>query len=123
MNFSEIKDNAKKLSRELRNKSTSAERILWTYLRNRKLDNLKFLRQHRIFFNFENEIRFFIADFYCASKKLIIEVDGDIHLNRQEEDLIREKIIKSLGYRIIRFNNKEIINNLEGVINKIKINI
>ena len=121
MNISELKDNARKLSRELRKKSTEAEKTLWTYLRNRKLNNIKFLRQHRIFFDYENEKRFFIADFYCADKSLIIEVDGEVHLNREEEDAIRENILKNLGYRVIRFNNKEVIENIGGVINKIKV--
>ena len=119
MNISELKDNARKLSRELRKKSTEAEKTLWTYLRNRKLNNIKFLRQHRIFFDYENEKRFFIADFYCAGKKLIIEVDGEVHLNREDEDAIRENILKNLGYRVIRFNNKEVIDNVERVIKKI----
>ncbi len=120
MNFSEIKNNAKNISRELRKNSTEAEKILWSYLRNRKLNKIKFLRQHRIFFKFFNQIRFFIADFYCADKKIIIEVDGEIHLNRSEEDKIRENILIDLGYKIIRFNNKEVLENIQGVIKKIK---
>ncbi len=64
----------------------------------------------------------YIADFYCAQKKLIIEIDGSIHNKRGEKeyDEAREDVLKSAGYTIIRFKNKEVENNLPKVIEMIK---
>lgn len=97
------------LARTLRKNSTSAERKLWGLVRNRKLNNLKFRRQV--------PVGSFIVDFLCEEKNIIIELDGGQH-NIPENILLdeeRTEFLKSKGYRIIRFWNNEVENNLEGV--------
>jgi histidinol dehydrogenase len=98
----------------MRNNMTHAESILWNEIRNNKL-GVKFRRQV--------VINYYIADFLSNSANLIIEVDGDSHLNREDYDNYRTIVIKNYGYKIIRFKNEEIIQNLSEVINKIKIEI
>ena len=96
-------------ARELRRNSTGAESLLWANLRNRKFLNLKFLRQHPFIYQvINNRPYYFIADFYCAEKKLVIEVDGKIHDFQVEEDLHREDILKSLDLNILRVKNEEV---------------
>ncbi|MBT7491669.1 MAG: endonuclease domain-containing protein [Bacteroidetes bacterium] len=98
---------------ELRKHMTKAELILWEELRNKKLLGLKFRRQH--------PISRFIADFYCHKHKLVIELDGEIHLKNDVaiNDKKREDEIKSLGITVLRFKNNEIINHLESVLQQI----
>jgi len=100
-------------AKELRKEMTSAEKILWEHLRNRQLGGFKFRRQH--------PIGSFVADFYCAECKLVIEIDGDIHLSQIEADAERTAIIESFGYRVIRFRNAEVTTDLQSVLNKILI--
>ena len=100
------------IARTLRKQQTQAESILWDRLKNRKFLNLKFRRQH--------VIQGFIADFYCHELKLIIEADGKIHDTQKEYDMNRDFIINKSGTTILRFNNNEIINNIQNVINAIK---
>lgn len=102
-----------KLARELRQNSTEAEMKLWKALRNRKLLNLKFRRQH--------PIDSYIVDFYCHEKKIIIEVDGNIHNLPDEKkfDQFRENKLKQLGLNIVRFKNEEVLNNLDSVLKKL----
>ena len=87
---------------------TEAEQIVWGLVRNRKLDGKKFLRQHP--FAYENTFdlpKFFIADFYCAEEKLVVELDGKIHEFQKEYDLWRTSVINELGMRILRINNED----------------
>ena len=58
-------------------------------------------------------------DFYCAEKKLIVEIDGGYHIERQEEDALRDKILTEQGYNVIRFTNHHVDNSLEDVLVKI----
>ncbi len=94
---------------ELRNNMTKAEKILWQELRNRDLFKARWKAQH--------PIDIFVVDFYCHKYKLVIEVDGDIHLKEeiQERDDGREHDIEKLGISILRFTNKEIFENIESV--------
>ena len=99
---------------------TVAEKLLWLNLRNRRFLNLKFLRQHPIIYQvFQNKPLYFIADFYCAEKRLVIEVDGKIHDFQIEEDLHREDILKSLDLNILRIKNEE-VEDMHAVLEKIK---
>ncbi|MFN3998595.1 HsdR family type I site-specific deoxyribonuclease [Algoriphagus sp.] len=102
-------------ARELRKNQTPAEEILWQLLRNRKLNSLKFRRQH--------QIGHYIVDFYCHEKKLIVELDGEVHnnLERQKHDLIRDKYLTSSGFNIIRFRNEKVFSNIEDVLRRIDI--
>lgn len=95
-----------------RKKSTASEDKLWQELRGRKLE-YKFRRQHPI----DN----FIADFICLQKNLIVEVDGGYHENTKEYDDARTSVLNNLGYRVIRFTNEEVLNNLKETLSRIKI--
>lgn len=111
---------AKQLCRDLRKRSTNAEKILWEVVRNRKLLNLKIHRQYPIFYDFNGINKFFIADFYCHEKRLVIEIDGSYHEQQRDYDNSRTEIINLLGIKVIRFTNEEIENNIREVIIKIK---
>jgi leucyl-tRNA synthetase len=109
-----------KRARELRHNMTGAENLLWANLRNRRFLNLKFLRQHPIVYQmFKNKPLYFIADFYCAEKKLVIEVDGRIHDFQVEDDLRRDEILSSLKLNILRVKNEE-VEDIPKVLGKIK---
>jgi very-short-patch-repair endonuclease len=98
----------------LKDKPTKEEELLWPYLKNKKTGH-KIRRQHII--------DVFIADFVCLSKKLIIEIDGKIHLKHQENDKMRTLKLNELGYEVIRFTNEEVLENTELVAQKIKENL
>lgn len=104
----------------LRKNRTNSEKIFWEKVSNKKFHNTKFLRQHPIKFQYENRTRFFVADFYCSTKKLIVEIDGKIHENQKDQDLFREEVCQRLGYKTIRFTNQEIENNLPEVLEKLE---
>ena len=94
----------------LRRKMTSEELKVWDFLKSKPL-NLKFRRQH--------PIDLFVADFYCHSIKLVIEIDGINHQYNLEADLNRDKIFESFGITILRITNNEVNTNFQNVINKI----
>lgn len=106
--------------RDLRKNSTEAERLFWEKVRNKKFLRKKFYRQHPIFHDITGKETFFVADFYCFTVKLVIELDGKYHKYRLKKDVERTKILNHLGLNVIRFSNDEIINNLEEVLLKIK---
>jgi len=86
----------KQLAKELRKNQTGTEEMLWQKLRNRKLYGYKFLRQHPIIHSgFINKLYFFIADFYCAEKELVIELDGKIHENQYTHPFVPSLFIES----------------------------
>jgi very-short-patch-repair endonuclease len=95
-------------ARALRKEPTPAERKLWTRLRNRQLNGVKFRRQHAI--------GIYIPDFCAIKEKLIIELDGSQHLEQAEYDEERTNYFKSLGYKVIRIWNNQIMNDMPGVI-------
>jgi len=99
---------------ELRKNMTVAEKVLWHQLRNRKVNDLKFRRQH--------PVDIFILDFYCYERKLAIEVDGEIHKKelQREWDENRTFILNEFGIQILRFSNDDVIDQTERVINSIK---
>ncbi|MCU0444432.1 MAG: leucine--tRNA ligase [Microscillaceae bacterium] len=103
----------KEFAKNHKQNPTEAENILWQALRNKQLD-IKFRRQHTI--------TDFIVDFVCLPKRLVIEIDGEIHQKpeNQEYDNIRTEILEELGFKVIRFNNAEVINDLDNVLSKIK---
>ena len=96
-------ENARKLRKEL----TPAERKLWAYLRGNKL-GVNFRRQYAV--------GNYIADFCSPKAKLIIELDGSQHLEQQAYDTERTKYLEAQGYKVIRFWNNQIMNDLNGVI-------
>ena len=109
------------LCRELRRRETPAEKLLWDHLRNRKLFDQKFLRQHPICVTFAfGRYLYYIPDFYCHKAKLVIEADGPIHLLKKEYDENRDEALKALGLKILRFDNAQILNETQMVLEKIK---
>lgn len=109
---------AKEVCRELRKNST--ERLLWEKVRNKRLLGRKFYRQYPIFHDMTGKETFFVADFYCFTDKLIIELDGEYHKYRLKKDAERTNILNHLGLDVLRFSNDEIVNNLEEVMSEIK---
>ena len=106
-NYPYIKD----IREELKKNPTEAEKIIWEYLRAKKT-GYKIRRQHII----DN----FIADFVCLSKKVVIEIDGKIHLQQKEQDELRTYALNDDGYKVIRFTNDEVLTNPQSVANQIK---
>lgn len=98
-------------ARELRRQMTSAEQILWQALRANRLQGWHFRRQQ--------VIDGFIVDFYCHAARLVIEVDGDIHKQQAVYDKDRDKILAAQGVRVLRFQNSDILQNLEHVLTQI----
>jgi len=95
-------------ARTLRKNMTEAETKLWQYLRNRKFHNLKFLRQHPMIYQVTQQgPAYYIPDFYCSEKKVIIELDGKIHDFQKEKDEFRDSILTGMGCRILRLKNEE----------------
>ncbi len=110
----------KKRARELRSQATFSETLLWKELRNRKLCGYKFLRQHPITYNpYGSGVKYFVADFYCAIKKTVIELDGPIHENNLEYDQFRDAEMVNLGLHILRIKNEE-LHCMKDVLNKIE---
>ncbi|MCP4524063.1 MAG: endonuclease domain-containing protein [Candidatus Gracilibacteria bacterium] len=105
----------KNTRKELRNNSTKAEKYLWEYLKGSQLGGFKFRRQH--------SIGRYILDFYCPKLKVSIELDGEIHNQREEYDNIRTKYIEACGIHEIRFSNQEVLDNIETILQKLKIYI
>jgi very-short-patch-repair endonuclease len=107
-------------ARKLRKEMTEEEKLLWKYLRNRNLKGLKFLRQHPLIYDeINNQSKYFIPDFYCAEKKLIIEIDGKIHDFHMDYDKNRDEILTTMGMKILRIKNKE-VGNVSEVLKKIE---
>ncbi|MVF24663.1 endonuclease domain-containing protein [Methylocaldum sp. BRCS4] len=105
----------KQLARTLRKQQTNAEKLLWSWLRNRQLEGCKFRRQQ--------PIGPYIADFLSLEPKLIIELDGGQHSEQQEQDNQRTRYLQALGYRVLRFWNHEVLGDLEAVLEAIRIAI
>ncbi|WP_313113999.1 endonuclease domain-containing protein [Aequorivita sediminis] len=86
--------------RRLRNNATPAEAFLWKYLQRSQLEGRKFRRQH--------SIQNYIMDFYCASEGLIIELDGQVHINpkAEEYDRKRDTFLEDMGFIVLRYENK-----------------
>lgn len=101
----------KERAREMRKNMTEPERKLW----------LKFLRNQKKTFLRQKPLDNYIVDFYCASNKLIIEIDGDSHFNRDGKSYDEERtaVLKSYGLELLRFTNDEVIKNFENVCEKI----
>jgi len=100
---------------EMRKNPTKAEIILWRNIKNLRSVGLVFRRQH--------PLDIFIADFYCHKLKLVIEVDGEIHENEEnsEYDIGRSAELGRYGIKVLRFNNKEVLDDTDLVFSKIKL--
>ncbi|MFD3001286.1 endonuclease domain-containing protein [Pontibacter toksunensis] len=105
--------NLKEQRAVLRNNMTPAEEELWRLLRKHRLSGHKFRRQH--------SIGSYIVDFYCASEKLVIEVDGSVHDTAEAiaNDKVRDETLQHLGYKIIRIRNSKVFDCPELVLQRI----
>ena len=89
----------------MRSSPTPTEGMVWEMIRSGRLEGFKFRRQHRI--------GQYIVDFVCLSKRLIVEIDGDIHLDKihQSSDSVREQELKEMGFKVLRFTNDDVADN------------
>lgn len=99
-------DELQRRARHMRNNPTEPEKRLWRHLSNEQLDGHKFRRQQ--------VIGWFIADFVCPQRKLIVEVDGDTH--DATKDRLRDDILGERGYRVLRVTNDDVMRNMDGVL-------
>jgi very-short-patch-repair endonuclease len=100
-------------ARELRREATPAEQVLWDAVRAGRLDGLKFRRQH--------PVGRFVLDLYCAAHRLCIEVDGGVHEQQRDRDAARDEELLAHGVRTLRFSNEQVVNELPGVLNAIRL--
>jgi very-short-patch-repair endonuclease len=107
-----IPDGIYRQARRHRREMTASERLLWARLRSNRIAGLHFRRQH--------VIHGFIADFYCRRAKLIIEVDGKMHDEYHERDHVRDEILRSEEFFVLRFSNEKVGEDLEKVIQEIE---
>lgn len=96
------------IAEQLRDKQTQTEVLLWKQFKGKRL-GYKFRRQH--------PLHGFIVDFYCYELMLVVEIDGPVHEAQKDKDLLRDLALKKQGYRILRFSNLDVINNLSAVLN------
>jgi very-short-patch-repair endonuclease len=103
------------LSRNLRKRQTDAENLLWRNLRGKQVEGLRFRRQQ--------PIGRYIVDFVCLERRLILEIDGGQHAIEIEKDEERSNWLIAEGYSILRFWNNDVLTNLEGVLETIRLNV
>ena len=99
------------LAREMRKNLTPTEKLLWNELQNKKICGYKFRNQHPIFR--------YILDFYCHKCLLAVDIDGDIHKSRKDYDDFSDNYLLSIGIKTLRFTNHDIINNMNGILEKL----
>jgi very-short-patch-repair endonuclease len=98
-------------ARAMRHEPTRAEDLLWQQIRGRRLDGLKFRRQH--------PIGRFIVDFYCVEAGVAIEVDGGMHASQREEDVGRQQFLEDREVRFVRFTNAQVTDGMPEVLHAI----
>lgn len=100
-------------TRDLRKNMTDAEIHLWQRIKGKQLQGLQFYRQ--------KPIGIYIVDFYCPQVKLILEIDGGQHYEKEnmEKDRIRDEYFQKLGLKVLRFNNIEVLKNIDGVVESV----
>jgi len=115
MPHASVSERQRDRAKQLRQTMTPAETLLWRYLKANRIDGLGFRRQVP-FLNY-------IADFACLSAKLIIELDGHSHDfdAQQKSDTTRDAFFASEGFRVLRFTNHDVMSNLEGVVDAIRL--
>jgi very-short-patch-repair endonuclease len=103
----------KPLARKLRQGMTEAERFFWGKVRKKQLHGYQFYRQ--------KNIGNYIVDFYCPAARLIIELDGGQHysLEGKQKDRVRDDDLISLGFNMLRFSDREVLTNIEGVLEQV----
>ena len=104
----QLPDDLKQFAREMRKQSTDAEALMWHLLRGRRLQNLKFRRQHAV--------GRYILDFYCDELPLAVELDGGQHHGQTNYDATRTEVLAKRGIRVIRYWNNDVLTQTEGVL-------
>jgi len=102
----------KQAARDLRKNPTESEAVLWNALRANRLAGRKFRR--------EQPIGRFVVDFYCASERLVVEVDGGVHAQQEMEDRMRQEALETLGLRFVRVTDEQVMGDLPGVLSTIR---
>ena len=102
------------ITKNLRKRPTEAEKLLWRRLRVKQMEGLKFRRQQPI----DN----YVVDFVCFDKRLVIEVDGGQHAVEKQKDVRRDNYLRKHGFKVLRFWNNEVLQNIEGVLGEIRKN-
>jgi len=102
------------VAKTLRKNATRSERLLWRNLRAKQMKGFKFRRQE--------PIGHYVVDFVCFEKQVVVEVDGSQHIVEAARDRERERWLRSQGFTILRFWNNEVLRNLEGVLEVIRLN-
>lgn len=97
------------LAKNLRKKATDAERLLWRYLRAKQMEGIKFRRQE--------PVGNYIVDFICFDRRIIIEIDGGQHARDENvnKDKERDEWLRNQGFKVLRFWNNDVLNNINGV--------
>jgi very-short-patch-repair endonuclease len=95
-------------ARALRRRMTEAEKLMWSKLRGRRFDGVKFKRQ--------KPIAGYIVDFVALDLKLIVEIDGGQHAERVAADAARTRLLEAAGYHVLRFWNHDVLGNIDGVL-------
>jgi len=108
---SELWHKLKPLARQMRKEPTAAEHKLWQRIRREQIRGVKFRRQFAI--------DRFIVDFCSPAVRLIVEVDGPTHEYTQEADALRQEFLESLGFEVLRFDNLDVLNNIQAVVDVI----
>lgn len=104
--------NLKERAKQLRGNSTLSEVLLWRHLKGKRMFNYDFDRQ--------KPIDDYVVDFFCNELMLATEIDGDTHNYKIEEDITRQKRLESLGIRFLRFTDRDVKQNIEGVVTTVK---
>jgi len=104
--------NLTKLAKDLRKNATQAETLLWSSLRARQIEGVKFRRQQ--------PLEDFIVDFISFEKRIVIELDGGQHAEDRDKDEERDTCLKNNGFTVLRFWNSEVFENFEGVLETIR---
>ncbi len=99
-------------ARKLRRSSTDVERKLWHRIRDKQVEGFRFRRQR--------PIEKYIVDFICLEARLIVELDGGQHAENVAHDQKRSAFLHERGYRVLRFWNSEVIENIEGVLERLR---
>jgi len=107
------RSNLKLTSQKLRNEMTAAESVLWSRLRKKQLAGMTFHRQ--------KPLLGYVVDFYCAKVSLVVELDGQQHFEKEQRlyDEQRSRELQSLGIRVVRFSNRQVMEELEQVVEQI----
>jgi lysyl-tRNA synthetase class 2 len=103
---------ASPIARKLRQNPTEAEKRFWNRVRARQLDGFRFRRQA--------PIGDYVVDFVCPEEKLVVELDGGQHDEQADADAVRTAWLESKGYRVVRFWNNEVFENMDGVLERLR---